>query len=170
MDDQNRFVWELFLSYCKATKIPWHHLYQALLGCPHSYWTHPHAIIHWCELIKASLLKVIFYAEPHPLHLSVQAYCPPGLCFFTCWSLHIFSSLVAPAFCRKGGRSQRAVTANSISLTGWEDEQSKYLYSEGWDLSLPHDFRISMSLAGENKNLASLMKENKIERKTEQLA
>lgn len=93
---------------------------ELLLGYPHSCWTHPHAIVSsQCELIKASLLKVIFCAEPHPPHLSVQAFCPLGLCFFTCWSLHIFSCLVAPAFCRKGGRSQRAATANSISLIGW---------------------------------------------------
>lgn len=119
---------------------------------------------------QGQFAKSHFLAEPHPPHLPVQAFCPLGLCFFTCWSLHIFSSLVAPAFCRKGGRSRRAATANSISLTSWGDEQSKYLYSEGWDLSLPHDFRISASLAGEDKNLASLMKESKIERKTGQLA
>lgn len=93
---------------------------ELLLGYPHSCWTHPHTIIaSQYKLIKASLLKVIFCAEPHPPHLSVQAFCPLMLCFFTCWSLHIFSSLAAPAFCRKGGRSRRAATANSISQTGW---------------------------------------------------
>lgn len=45
-----------------------------------------------------------------------------------------------------------------------------YILKGGISLSPPYDFRISMSLAGEDKNLASLMKENKIERKTEQLA
>lgn len=161
VDDQSHFVWELFSSYCKATKIPWHHLYWDFLGLP-TFLLAPHAIVSsQCELIKASLLKVVFCAEPHPLHLSVRAFCPLALCFFTCWSLHIFSSLVAPAFCGKGGRSRRAATANSISLTGWGDEQSKYLYSEGWDLSLSP---MTVGLAGEDKNLASLMKENKREK------
>jgi len=84
--------------------------------------------------------------------------------------LHIFSSLVAPALCGKGGRSRRAATAHSISLTGWGDEQSKYLYSERQDLSPPYDFRINMSLTGEDKNFISLRKESKIERKKGEIA
>lgn len=112
---------------------------ELFLGYPHSYWTHPHAIVSsQRELIKASLLKVVSYAEPHPPNLSVQAFCPLGLCFFTCWSLHIFSSLVAPAFCRKGGRSRRAATANSISLTGWGVNKANiYILKGGISLSPP---------------------------------
>lgn len=144
---------------------------EFLSGYTHSNWTHLHAIFSSLyELMGDTLLKVIPHADPHPLHLSVQAFCLLELCFFTHWSLHIFSSLVAPALCRKGGRSRRAATANSISLTGWGDEQSKYLYSEWRDLSPPHDFRINMSLTGEDKNLISLKKERKIWRKKGEIA
>lgn len=142
-----------------------------LSGYTYSYWTRPYAIfLSLCKLIGATLFKVIPHTDTHPLHLFVQAFCLLGLCFFTRWSLHIFSSLVAPALCGKAGRSQRAATANSISLTGWGDEQSKYLYSEWRDLSPLHDFRINMSLTGKDKNLTSLRKKSKIERKKGEIA
>lgn len=143
---------------------------EFLSGYTYSCWTHPQAIFSSpYKLTRSTLLKVIPHTGPHPLHLSVQAFCLLRLCFFTCWSSHIFCSPVAPGLCGKRGRSRRAATANSISLMGWGHEQSKYLYSEWQDLSPHHDFRINMSLTEKDKNLTFLRKESKKEEKKEKV-
>lgn len=160
-----------FSSYCKATKIPLHHLYQASVRLP-TFLLNPSPCHHfqsmWTD--QGQLAKSYFLcrtSSPAPLCSSLLS---SGVVLFHLLEFAHFLFPDCPSFLQE----EREVTEGSHCQFHQPhrlgDEQSKYLYSEGWDLCLPHDFRISMSLAGEDKNLASLRKESKIERKTEQLA
>lgn len=83
---------------------------ELFLGYPHSYWIHPHAIVSsQCELIKASLLKVVFYAEsqsPASLCLSLLS---SGVVLFHLLEFAHFLLPGCPSFLQEG----RKVTEGS---------------------------------------------------------
>lgn len=65
---------------------------ELFLGYPHSYWTHPHAIVSsHCELIKASSLKAVFYAEPQSLTSLCSSLLSSGVVLFSLAGVCTFS-------------------------------------------------------------------------------
>lgn len=126
-----------FSSYCKATKIPLHHLYQASVRLP-TFLLNPSPCHHfqsmWTD--QGQLAKSYFLcrtSSPAPLCSSLLS---SGVVLFHLLEFAHFLFPDCPSFCRKRGRSQRAATANSISLTGWGMNKANiYILKGGISLS-----------------------------------